>query len=629
MGSDYSVSYADIENKENETQVIYNAVAKKYGEERYVSNYPDAPEIGTLYDVIEYTAKKFPDIPFLGNRIYANGKWQNEFKFMNRLEFRKQRDALGSSLRTNFPSLGQNVGILSHNRVEWVLAQHACYAYRYVPVPIYDTFGIDNMLFIINFAHLTHVFIFSTKVQMLLDAIDENCCLTDLIIIESEDTPFNYDQYRNHRIRFHKFNDLLSCPHILPNTPPKPQDPAFIMFTSGTSGNSKGVVISHSNMIATSSATIIYVSHFTTKDRYLSYLPLAHVFESILHVIAQKSGTPIAIYSGDIKRLTEEFKIIRPTVVSGVPRVFERIHEGVQAQLKKKSAMLQSVFSAAISIKSALLRNLRIKKVPIFDMIFNPVRQAMGGCCRLIVCAGSYMPPELSHFMRLAFNCDFVIGYGLSETSGPILGQADSDCHDGTCGIPYPCGEVKLVDVEEMGFFASKKEGELLVRGAGVISGYYKNPEEQKINFEDGWLKTGDIFRVTESGQLQMVGRRKEIIKLSQGEYVSIQKLMNIYTQVKGVAQLYIHAGMSSRFLTAVAVLENGFAADENFLLKKFAEIGKENKLNGFEMIRGVFISPEEFSPANGLLTPSMKQCRRRIAEKYAQQLQALEAKSA
>lgn len=625
MGHDYSVSYDDAQPRENETRVMYNNVCKKYGCKTYCSTYADAPNVRTLYDLIEFTRNNEPHLPFIGTRVFSGGKYQNEFKWIDRVEFSKMRDSLGSALRTNFPQLGQNVGILSHNRLEWVLAQHACYAYGYVPVPIYDTFGIENMLFIINFAHLTHIFIYSTKVQMLLDAVDEKCCLTDLIIIESEDEPFDYEKYRNHRIRFHKFSTLLNCQNILAHRPPKPEDPAFIMFTSGTSGNSKGVVISHANMIATSNATIIYVSTFTKNDRYLSYLPLAHVFESILHVIAQKSYTPIAIFSGDLKRITEEFKIIRPTIVSGVPRVFERIHDGVQAQLKKKSFALQTLFSSAIAVKSLLLRNFRIKKFPGFDLIFNPVRAAMGGCCRLIVCAGSYMAPELQHFMRLAFNCDFVIGYGLSETSGPILGNGDTDCLDGNCGIPYPCGEVKLVDVEEMGFYAKNDEGELFVRGAGVIKGYYKNKEEEALNFENDWFKTGDIFRKTPTGQLQMIGRRKEIIKLSQGEYISIQKLNNIYAQVKGVMQVYIHAGMSARFLTAVVVLEKGFAADEAYLIEQFNAIGKQNGLNGFEMIRAVYISTEEFSPANGLLTPSMKQCRRKIAERYATQLAALE----
>ncbi|EAY09134.1 AMP-binding enzyme family protein [Trichomonas vaginalis G3] len=627
MGNDYSCVLEDADHLPNETGIFRSPLLGKYSSERFFDRFIDAPQIGTLFDLLEYTKKIAPDLPFYGSRVFNNGVWENSFKFMNRIEFCEKRDAIGSCLITKIPEFGANIGILSHNRIEWVLIQHACYAYGYIPVPIYDTFGTDNMLHIINFSHLTHVFIVSTKVKLLLDSLTDDCCLTDLIVFDTEEDKFDFARYQNHRIHFHRFSDFLGFKQRFSYRLPTPETPAFIMFTSGTSGVSKGCIVTHSNLIATSNAIIMFCIDFKPSDSMLSYLPLAHIFESCMHVVAIKVLGSIGFYSGDLKRLTDEFKILKPTIAIGVPRVFERIHDGVLAQINKKSPAVRAIFNAAFSVKSVLLNTLRIKHVPGLDLIFNPIRQAAGGRLRLFVGGGSYIPPELQHFMRIAFNCDFLIGYGLTETTGPIIGQSSYDCFCGNCGVPFACGEAKLIDVEETGYYAKNNEGELLVRGPGVIKNYYKNEDEQKNNFEEGWFKTGDIFKLNKTGQFQMIGRRKEIIKLSQGEYISIQKLMNIYSQVPGIAQIYIHAEMTSRFPTAIVVLQPNFSADENYILSQFDQLGKQYKLNGFEIIKGVFISPEEFSPQNGLLTPSMKQCRGRIAEKFANQLAALEGK--
>lgn len=625
MGSDYSAVLDELENLPNETKVLRSPIIGKYSTDRFTSNYPDAPQVGTIFDLVEYTKSVAPHLPFYGTRVYENGEWKNEYKFIDRIEFCNRRDAIGSYLLSKIPDFGINIGILSYNRLEWVLIQHACYAFGYIPVPIYDTFGWDNMLHIIDFSHLTHIFIISSKVDMFLENLPENSCVTDLIVIDVEGEQFDLSKYQNHRIHFHKFADLLQFQQRFSYRPSRPDMPAFIMFTSGTSGVSKGCIVTHSNLISTSSAIIQFCIDFKPSDSMLSYLPLAHIFESCMHVVAIKVLGSVGFYSGDLRRLTDEFKILKPTIAIGVPRVFQRIHDGVLMQLNKKPAFVRTIFNCAFSIKSVLLRNMRIKKFPGLDLFFNPIRAAMGGRIRLLVGGGSYIPPELQHFMRIAFNCDFLIGYGLTETTGPIIGQSSTDCLDGNCGVPFPCGEIKLCDVDEMGYYAKNSEGELLVRGPGVIKSYYKNDVEQQRNFENGWFKTGDVFRINETGQLQMIGRRKEIIKLSQGEYISIQKLMNIYSQVPGIAQIYIHADLTSRFPTAIVVLEKNYKADEKTLLREFDIIGKQYKLNGFELIKGVFISPEEFSPANGLMTPSMKQCRGKIAERFAKELKELE----
>ncbi|EAY12007.1 AMP-binding enzyme family protein [Trichomonas vaginalis G3] len=626
MGADASLVYDEADNLPEESKIMRSPTLNKFSKDRFQSRFPDAPQVGTLYDLLEYTKSIAPDLPFYGHRVYANGAWQNEFKSLNRVEFCGIRDAIGSYLIKNCPGINRNIGILSYNRMEWVEVQHACYAYGYIPVPIYDTFGWQNMLYIINFAHLTHVFIISTKVEQLLQNITDDCVLTDLIVIDAEDKPFDFSKYENHRINFHKFSECVEFPDRYPCRPPQPDTPAFIMFTSGTTGNPKGCVVTHENMISAAATAGYWVYNFSQNDSMLSYLPLAHIFEACMHAVGMKVLGYMGFYSGSLSRITEEFQIFKPTAIIGVTRVFERIQEGILSKVHAKGKFAEFVFKKAMSLKMFSINHLRCKHIPLIDSIFNPIKEATGGRVKFIVGGGSAMGGELQNFIRIALGCDVIQGYGLTETTGPCIAQTYTDYLTGNVGVPCACAECKLRSVSDMRYLVENGEGELLVRGPGVIKSYYNNEEETKSNFEDDWFKTGDIFKVTKTGQLSVIGRRKEIIKLSQGEYVSIQKLTSIYSTVPGVVQIYIHGGLTSRYLTAVVVTDIKCTTTEKEFVDLFNQKAIEYKLNGFEKIKGVYITHEEFSTSNGLLTPSMKLRRKCIEDRYIHELEKVES---
>ena len=631
MGADESFAFDEEPAAPGETKIMRSPVNGKYNSDRYLSRFPDAPQVGTIFDLDEYVKNVGGDLPVYGHRLYRNNAWANEYEWITRKEFCEIRNAVGSYLVKMIPEQGTHIGILSYNRMEWVYVQHACYAYGYIPVPIYDTFGWENMAYIINFSHLTHVFIVSTKVDLLLSNINsENCVLTDLIVFDDEEQPFdwskvNYYKQKNPTINFHKFEDCLKFSDRYSFRPPKPETPAFIMFTSGTTGKPKGCIVSHANMIATGASVVAFAYPFRPDDSMISYLPLAHIFEAAMHVVAIKVLGRTGFYSGSLKRLSDDMTVMKPTAMIGVSRVFERIQDGIKAKLNNMNIFARFAFNTAFAIKSLALK-LRIAHIPGIDMIFKPVRQAVGGEMRFFVAGGSAISEELQHFIRIAFNVPFLIGYGLTETTGPVCVSASTDFIDGHQGPPMGCCEVKLRDVPELGYFTQNKEGELLTRGANVIPGYYKNDEEYALNFEEGgWFKTGDIFRYTDTHQLTIIGRKKEIVKLSQGEYVSLSKLTQIYGEVQGVKQIYVHAGLTARFLTAIVVVSPNSRPSEVDLLQKFEEKAKEYNLNGFEKIKSLYITTEDFTPDNKLMTPSLKQCRKAIAEKYKVELERLE----
>jgi long-chain acyl-CoA synthetase len=200
-----------------------------------------------------------------------------------------------------------------------------------------------------------------------------------------------------------------------------------------------------------------------------------------------------------------------------------------------------------------------------------------------------------------------------------------TDTLNGNVGVCLQCTEAKLRDIPELGYFARKGQGELLIRGSSVFQGYFKDEEKTTASFENGWFKTGDVFELTKTNQLRLLSRCKELVKLSQGEYVSLAKVQEVYSRTKYVSQIYVHAGMLSRYLVAIVVLNEKEDGWDRVDCKKMMELldgkAREGRLNGFEKVRAVFLTREAFSTENGLMTPSLKLRSDWIAKRYEKEL--------
>ena len=210
----------------------------------------------------------------------------------------------------------------------------------------------------------------------------------------------------------------------------------------------------------------------------------------------------------------------------------------------------------------------------------------------------------------------------MTESTSSICVQTSTDVLEGNCGALIPWAEAKLRSVDH--YKASDMSGELLVRGSSIFEGYYKDEEATKSVFtKDGFFMTGDIFKLNKTGQLVMIGRRKEFVKLSQGEYISLQKLYDIYETAEHVKQIYIHAGLTSRFLVAIVVPDTPKITCEE-IKKSLEKKAEENNLLGFEKIKDVFITNEEFTTDNGLITPSLKISKYNVQRKYGDVLKKM-----
>jgi long-chain acyl-CoA synthetase len=241
-----------------------------------------------------------------------------------------------------------------------------------------------------------------------------------------------------------------------------------------------------------------------------------------------------------------------------------------------------------------------------------------------MVSGGSALPADVQDFLRVACHCEFCQGYGLTETTACSGSQIVGDTGHNNVGAPLPCCEAKFKSVENCS--VQDNIGELYIRRTSIFPGYYTGEDVTRAVFDKhGFFRTGDVFQLTPTRQLRMVARVKEVVKLAKGEYVSLQKLTTIYSTAKYVDQIYIHAGLTSRFLVAVVVVasENAAVTKEE-VLAELAKVAKENRLNGFERINDVLVITEQFTTANGLMTPSMKVSGFAVERKYKQELDRL-----
>jgi long-chain acyl-CoA synthetase len=299
------------------------------------------------------------------------------------------------------------------------------------------------------------------------------------------------------------------------NVMAKPDDIYTIMYTSGTTGNPKGVIITHRNIVS-AAAGLNDVVELGADDVHISYLPLAHIYELVCQLVGVLDGCAVGFWRGDVAWLLEDIQALKPTILVGVPRVFNRIYDKVLAQINEGGFIKKSLFQIACSAKTSALD--AGGDTPIWNkLVFEKIRQAMGGRVRLISSGSAPIGAEVQEFLRLTSGAKVVQGYGLTESCAALTVQQIADSRTaGHVGPPLRCNEVKLVDVPEMGYTSrsTPQRGEICVRGNNIFSGYYKEKEKTDEVLEpSGWFHTGDIGEWLPNGTLKVIDRKKNIVR--------------------------------------------------------------------------------------------------------------------
>uniref|UniRef100_A0A1J3FDR2 Long-chain-fatty-acid--CoA ligase n=1 Tax=Noccaea caerulescens TaxID=107243 RepID=A0A1J3FDR2_NOCCA len=595
---------------------------------KLVSRFKDHPEIGTLHDNFVRAVESFPDNKYLGTRVRPDGTI-GEYTWMTYAETASAREAVGSGLLFHGIDKGACIGLYFINRPEWMVVDHACAAYSFISVPLYDTLGPDAVKFAVNHASIQAIFCVPETLNTLLSFLSEIPSIRLVVVVGGADEHLPSIS----GVTIVSYQKLLSQGRtsLHPFIPPKPEDIATICYTSGTTGTPKGVMLSHGNLIANVAGSAADVD-FIPDDVYISYLPLAHIYERANQIMGVYGGVAVGFYQGDHLKLIDDLAVLRPTVFCSVPRLYNRIYDGVTNAIKASGAVKRRLFQVAYNAKKQAIMNGR-NPSPFWDrLVFNKIKDKLGGRVRFMGSGASPLSPDVMDFLRVCFGCSVREGYGMTETSCLISAMEEGDIVSGHVGAPNPACEVKLVDVPEMNYTSEDQpypRGEICVRGPIVFKGYYKDEEQtREIIDVDGWLHTGDIGLWLPGGRLKIIDRKKNIFKLAQGEYIAPEKIENVYAKCKFVSQCFIHGDSFNSHLVAVVSVDpdvmKDWAASQGIkyehlgelcndrrvrkaVLSEMDNVGREARLRGFEFAKAVTLVAEPFTLENGLLTPTFK----------------------
>uniref|UniRef100_A0A8C9WIK4 Arachidonate--CoA ligase n=1 Tax=Scleropages formosus TaxID=113540 RepID=A0A8C9WIK4_SCLFO len=573
----------------------------------------------TMYEVFRRGLHITGDGPCLGSR-----EPNQPYKWLSYKEVTLRAEHLGSGLLHLGcrPAPDQFIGVFAQNRPEWIIAELACYTYSMVVVPLYDTLGQDAIRYIINTAEISIVICDKPeKAQVLLGNVErqETPGLKKVILMDPFE-PLLLERGAKCGVHIQSMKEvevIFHCQRGIKEGPPQPDDLSIVCFTSGTTG------------------VCSYVSYLMkTLNSESSFVGIRFVY---CH------GGRIGFFQGDIRLLAEDMKALRPTIFPVVPRLLNRMYDKIFSQAK--NPVKRWLLNFAAKRKAAEVQSGVIRSDSVWDKIFfSKIQASLGGRLRMIVTGAAPTSPAVLGFLRAALGCQVYEAYGQTECTAGCTFTTPGDWTSGHVGAPIPCNLIKLVDVPEKNYFASKGEGEVCVKGPNVFKGYLKDPEKTAEALDpDGWLHTGDIGKWLPNGTLKIIDRKKHIFKLAQGEYISPEKIENIYIRSEPIAQLYVHGDSLQSCLVGIVVPDAevlpAWAKKRGFegcfgdlcknVLKKaimddMVQLGKASGLHSFEQVKEIYLHSEMFSIANGLLTPTLKAKRPELKEFFKEKIEEL-----
>uniref|UniRef100_A0A0E0PTS7 AMP-dependent synthetase/ligase domain-containing protein n=1 Tax=Oryza rufipogon TaxID=4529 RepID=A0A0E0PTS7_ORYRU len=558
------------------------------------------PGVESCWDVFRNSVEKYPDSPMLGRRRVVDDGKAGEYVWMTYKEVYDVVMKLAASISKSGISKGESCGIYGANCPEWIISMEACNALGVSCVPLYDSLGAGAVEFIVCHAEIQIAFVEERKIAELLKTCHATSKYLKTIISFGGVTNDQKEEAKNHGMSIFSWEEFL------------------IMFDHD--------------------------------DVYISYLPLAHIFDRIFEELFISHGSKIGFWRGDVKLLVDDIAALKPTVFCAVPRVLDRIYSGLTGKISSGGILKKALFNIAYKLKLDSMRKgiKHEKAAPFFDkLVFSKVKERLGGKLRFIVSGGAPLSVAVEEFLRVVTCASVVQGYGLTETGAASFVAIPNDFSMvGTVGPPVEHLDARLESVPEMGYDAlsSIPRGEVCVKGSVLFSGYYKREDLTQEVMIDGWFHTGDVGEWQPNGSLKIIDRKKNIFKLSQGEYVAVENLENVYGVLQEIDSIWIYGNSFESFLVAVInpnqqVLEhwaeqNGISGSlselcensraKEYILSELTKIAKEKKLKGYEFIRAVHFDPLPFDMERDLITPTYKKKRPQLLKHYQGTIDAL-----
>lgn len=571
-------------------------------------------------------------------------------------EFAGYVESMTLALRSLGLSRGDRVGLMSENRLEWVVVDIACACSGIADVPIFPILTPEQVAYIFRDAEIQVAFC-SNKFQLskLLKVADTIPSLRHIVVMHP-DAVDGEERFGDTHILLYK--DLLANGRELARAVPgqidelirqvRPDDILTLIYTSGTTGNPKGVMLTHENLVANIKGATSAIEIFDS-EIVLSYLPLCHSFERMAgYYSCFACGATIA-FAESIDTVADNLLEVRPTLMTSVPRLFERIKNRVEKAAAKKSKREQRIFRWAIGIGRERYRKIekgkRVgflleRKFRLADrLVYKSIRERTGGRIRLFVSGGAALPREVGEFF-LGMGMTVLEGYGLTEASPVIAVNPTERPKLGTVGKPLPNIEVRIAS-----------DGEILARGKNVMKGYFGDDAETRATIDsDGWLHTGDIGEFDGDGYLRITDRKKHLFVSSGGKNIAPGPIEELIGSSRLIGQIML-VGDDRPYITALivpdfdavatALKEQGATPPDTKSKEGRRELVESDVVQGlidgdirriqrelaaFERVRRFDLIPDEFTVENGMLTPTLKVKRKEVLKQYGELVEALYA---
>ncbi|XP_051114945.1 long chain acyl-CoA synthetase 8 [Andrographis paniculata] len=637
----------------------------------------------TMAALFEQSCKKHSEGKFLGTRKviskdFITGSDGRKFEKYHLGDYQWETYQRIFDRACNFASglikLGHDTdtraALFSETRAEWFIAFQGCFRQNITVVTIYASLGEDALVHSLNETQVSTLICDQKQLKKLAAISSKLPSIRHIIYFEDDDSSNDSSGAKdvsNWKVLSFPEVEKLGKENPAPPNLPIKKDIAVIMYTSGSTGLPKGVMMTQGNIVATAAAVMTVIPGLGSKDVYLAYLPLAHVFELAAETVMLTAGVAIGYgsaltltdTSNKIKKGTKgDASVLHPTLMAAVPAILDRVRDGVLKKVDERGGIVKKLFNIAYARRLAAIDGSCFGawglETMLWDIIlFKKIRSILGGEIRFMLCGGAPLSGETQRFINICMGAPIGQGYGLTETCAGAAFSEWDDQSVGRVGPPLPCCYIKLVSWEEGGYTISDKpmpRGEVIIGGASVTAGYFQNDaktaEVYKVD-ESGmrWFYTGDIGRFHPDGCLEIIDRKKDIVKLQHGEYISLGKVEAALVSSSYVDNIMVYADPYHSFCVALVVparqaLE-GWAKESGLNYQDFSELcenadakkevqqslakaAKEAKLDKFELPAKIQLLPDPWTPESGLVTAALKLKREQLKAKFKDELEKL-----
>jgi len=633
-----------------------------------------AENIKTMVECFDFAVNQHSHKRMVGTRqvfseedeVQPNGKvfkkWvMGEYRWKTYLQVDEISTNFGRGLRELGLEPKSNVCIFADTKAEWLMCALGCFKQNFPLVTLYANLGEDAITFGVCQTEVTHVITTHELLPKFKNVLHKTPNVKYVIFLEDQVHQTDRTGYKQ-GVSIKSFNEVVALGSTSKAIAVKPtqDDPAIIMYTSGSTGVPKGVVLPHEALITTIKAFHFVVNPPKPDDIYLGYLPLAHILELLSEMTMIVQGIPVG-YSSPNTMIDKSTKIkkgekgdcsvLKPTLMCAVPLVIDRIYKGIKENVSKQGPFMEKLLSFCYKYKSYYRQ--KGYTTPIMDaLIFRKMRSLVGGRIRLLLSGGAPLSPDTHDYVRCALSLPLVQGYGLTESCACCTIMDSDDNSTSRTGPPLQGVLVKLIDWDEGNYRITDNppRGEVVIGGGNVATGYYKLAEKTKEEFstdESGrrWFRTGDIGEMAPDGTLKIVDRKKDLVKLNHGEYVSLGKVESELKTCPLVENICVYGDPSQPFCIALVVpdrnklttlAEKFDLATSSFeelctnktvvdaLLKELSQHGRKAGLEKFELPGAITLCTELWTPESGLVTAAFKLKRKPIQDYYQKDLKRM-----